>query len=72
MNYQDRVIGCAVEVLDKLDLKDQIIVGSTREVLNVFEWLLAGAHIVTCTPNLIKGMIVHPFQRNRSNANVFR
>ena len=64
MGYDSRVeISKTREVLDKLDLKAQIIIGSTREVLNVFEWLLAGAHIVTCTPNLIKGMIVHPYSK---------
>ena len=49
--------------LDQLDLKAQIIVGSTREVLNVIEWFQAGAHIVTVTPSLIKGMIVHPYSK---------
>ena len=64
MGYDSRLeITKTREVLDKLDLKSQIIIGSTREVLNIFEWLLAGAHIVTCTPNLIKGMIVHPYSK---------
>ena len=64
MGYDSRVeIAKTREVLDKLGLKSQIIIGSTREVLNVLEWLLAGAHIVTCTPNLIKGMIVHPYSK---------
>jgi len=64
MGYDSRLeITKTREVLDKLGLKSQIIIGSTREVLNIFEWLLAGAHIVTCTPNLIKGMIVHPYSK---------
>ena len=64
MGYDSRVeIEKTREVLDKLDLKSKIIIGSTREVLNIFEWLLAGAHIVTCTPNLIRGMIVHPYSK---------
>ncbi len=64
MGYDSRLeITKTREVLDKLDLKSQIIIGSTREVLNIFEWLLAGAHIVTCTPSLIKGMIVHPYSK---------
>ena len=50
-------------VLDLQKLKAQIIIGSTREVLNVIEWLEAGAHIVTVAPELIKGMIVHPYSR---------
>lgn len=51
------------KILDQLDLKAQIIVGSTREVLNVIEWFQAGAYIVTVTPSLFKGMIVHLFSK---------
>ena len=51
------------KLLDQFDLKSQIIVGSTREVLNVIEWLEAGAHIVTITPNLLEGMLVHPYTK---------
>ena len=51
------------ELLDQFDLKSQIIVGSTREVLNVIEWLEAGAHIVTTTPNFLEGMLVHPYTK---------
>ncbi|MGC9976609.1 MAG: transaldolase family protein [Syntrophales bacterium] len=51
------------KVLDQFGLKSQMIVGSTREVLNVIEWLDAGAHIVTVTPNLIEGMLVHPYSK---------
>lgn len=50
-------------VLDAFALKGQIIVGSTREVLNVIEWLEAGAHIVTVVPDLLQGMLVHPFSK---------
>jgi len=50
-------------LLDEYDLKAQIIAASTREILNVVEWLDAGAHIVTVTPNLIEGMIVHPYTK---------
>jgi transaldolase len=53
----------ARKVLDDQHLKARIIVGSTREVLNVIEWLEAGAHIVTALPELIKGMIVHPYSK---------
>ncbi len=49
--------------LDRLNLPARIIVGSTREVLNVIEWLAAGAHIVTVTPDLLRGMIVHPYSK---------
>jgi transaldolase len=50
-------------VLDIQGLDAQIIIGSTREVLNIFEWLEAGAHIVTVTPDLIQGMLVHPYTK---------
>jgi transaldolase len=51
------------KVLDQQGLKAKIIAGSTREVLNVIEWLEAGADIVTVLPSLIKGMIVHPYSK---------
>jgi len=50
-------------LIDNFDLKAKIIIGSTREVLNVIEWLVAGAHIVTATPNLLEGMIIHPYSK---------
>ena len=51
------------KVLDAFSLRAQIIVGSTREVLNVIEWLEAGAHIVTVVPEVLKKMIVHPYSK---------
>jgi transaldolase len=51
------------KVLDRFNLKTQIIVGSTREVLNVIEWLEAGAHIVTVVPTLLEGMLIHPYSK---------
>ncbi len=60
----------AIEEIDKLrnllddqGLNSKIIIGSTREILNVVEWLEAGAHIVTVSPNLLEGMIVHPYSK---------
>jgi len=53
----------ARRVLDAQGLKAKIIVGSTREILNVIEWLGAGAHIVTVVPEFIAGMIVHPYSK---------
>jgi transaldolase len=50
-------------LLDQFDLKSKIIIGSVREVINVAEWLEAGAHIVTATPSILKGMIVHPYSK---------
>ena len=51
------------KLIDEFQLKAKIIVGSTREVLNVIEWLVAGAHIVTVVPKLLEGMIVHPYSK---------
>lgn len=51
------------KVLDAFDLESRIIVGSTREALNVIEWLEAGAHIVTVAPNLLSTMLVHPYSK---------
>lgn len=51
------------DLLDQFGLSSEIIVGSTREILNVVEWLHAGAHIVTATPDLLNGMIVHPYSK---------
>jgi transaldolase len=51
------------KVLDRCGLNAKIIVGSTREIVNVIEWLEAGAHIVTVTPGLLEGMLVHPYTK---------
>lgn len=51
------------QVLDLQNLDAKIIVASTREILNVIEWLEAGAHIVTVLPNLLEGMLVHPYSK---------
>ena len=48
-------------IIDKHGLKSKIIVGSCREVLNIIEWLEAGADIVTVPPNLLENTIVHPY-----------
>lgn len=50
-------------VLDRHKLDAKIIIGSTREILNVIEWLGAGADFITVTPHLIGGMIVHPYSK---------
>jgi len=50
-------------LLDQHQLKSQIIAASTREGLNVLHWLSAGAHIVTVLPQLLDGMIVHPYSK---------
>ena len=50
-------------LLDREALDSRIIVGSTREILNVVEWLDAGADIVTAVPKLIEGMLIHPYSK---------
>jgi transaldolase len=50
-------------LLDGFNLPARIIVGSTREILNVVEWLEAGAHVVTVLPHLLEGMLVHPYSK---------
>tara|TARA_B100000242_G_C43012290_1_gene470661 strand:+ start:748 stop:1437 length:690 start_codon:yes stop_codon:yes gene_type:complete len=50
-------------LLDDFNLKSKIIVGSTREVINIVEWLHSGAHIVTASPKFIDNMIVHPYTK---------
>ena len=51
------------DLLDEHGLKAQIIAASTREILNVTQWLSAGAHIVTVVPQFMDGMIVHPYSK---------
>ena len=50
-------------LLDKFSLNSKIIVGSTREIINITQWLNSGAHIVTCHPSFIEGMLIHPYTK---------
>ena len=50
-------------LLDAFGSPAKIIVGSTREVLNIVEWFEAGADIVTALPSLLEGMLVHPYTK---------
>ena len=64
MGYDSRREVTALRgLLDKFNLKAQIISASTREVLNVVEWLDAGSHIVTVLPDFLEKMIVHPYTK---------
>jgi len=47
-------------LIDNFNLGSEIIIGSVREPLNVVEWLVAGADIVTVPPNILNKMISHP------------
>lgn len=51
------------ELLELQGLDSQIIIGSVREINNVITWLHAGAHIVTVTPDILGGMLVHPYSK---------
>ncbi|MBI4596943.1 MAG: transaldolase [Candidatus Omnitrophica bacterium] len=51
------------QLLDAFESPAKIIVGSTREVLNIIEWFEAGADIVTAVPQLLEGMLVHPYSK---------
>lgn len=50
-------------LLDAFGSPAKIIVGSTREALNIIEWFEAGAHIVTAAPSLLETMLVHPYSK---------
>ncbi len=50
-------------LLDAFGSPTRIIVGSTREALNIVEWFEAGAHIVTAVPSLIEVMLTHPYSK---------
>lgn len=63
-----RVIGDCREWMDKnyyelnrmaIDFRPEIIVGSTRTVKNIEDWALAGAHIITVTPEVLDKMLVN-------------
>jgi transaldolase len=51
------------QLLDAFGLESKIICASTREVSNVQEWLGAGGHIVTVTPELLNKMLIHPYSK---------
>ena len=61
MGYDpQQVISDTREMLDREELKAQIITGSIRHFMDVNEALLAGAHIVTVTPPILKKMTWNP------------
>ncbi|MBN1431648.1 MAG: hypothetical protein JW931_02640 [Methanomicrobiaceae archaeon] len=51
------------DLIDSHSLNSKLIIGSIREGLNVVEWLNAGADIITVTPDILKGIIVHPYSK---------
>ena len=64
MGYDSRLeIQRLRNLLDSFGNSAKIIVGSTREVLNIVEWFEAGADIVTAVPDLVEQMLVHPYTK---------
>jgi transaldolase len=54
------VVGPLRSLLDREGLDTQIIAGSMRQPIDVTEALLAGSHVVTVTPPILRKMLVHP------------
>lgn len=50
-------------LLDKFNLKSNIIACSLREVINVTDWFIAGADIVTIPPQFFDALIIHPYSK---------
>jgi transaldolase len=64
MGYDSREeIARTRQLLDAFDSPSKLIVGSTREALNIIEWFEAGADIVTALPGLLEVMLVHPYSK---------
>ena len=47
-------------LIDIMNLKSKIIAGSVRETSNIIDWFKSGAHIVTCPPQFLEKLIIHP------------
>jgi transaldolase len=58
-----RLIRQAVDWLKEWEYPSRIIVGSIREVMNVQDAALAGAHIITVPPQFMGKMIDHHYSR---------
>lgn len=50
-------------LIDKFSLKSNIIACSIREVINVTDWFIAGADIVTIPPKFFEELIIHPYSK---------
>lgn len=61
MGYgSDAVIGSTAQMIARENLKSRIIVGSIRHLMDVNQAFLAGAHIVTITPEILRKMVWNP------------
>ena len=58
------VINNAVNWLERWDYKSKLIVGSIREVINIQDAALAGAHIITIPPQFLSKMADHKYSRD--------
>lgn len=58
-----RVIKMTREWLDLWGYKSKIIVGSIREVINIQDAAVAGAHVITIPPQLMAKMVDHKYSR---------
>ena len=64
MGYDSREeVSRTRHLLDAFGSRAKLIVGSTREALNIVEWFEAGADIVTTVPGLLEVMLVHPYSK---------
>lgn len=62
-NDAPRLIRQSVEWLRWWGYQSRIIVGSVREVMNIQEAALAGAHIITVPPQFMEKLIDHQYSR---------
>jgi transaldolase len=61
MGYRaEDVISQTAQLIERERLKARIITGSIRHLMDVNEALLAGAHVVTVTPPILKKMLWNP------------
>lgn len=58
-----KVIKMAREWLDLWGYKSRIIVGSIREVINIQDAAVAGAHVITIPPKFMAKMVDHKYSR---------
>lgn len=50
-------------LIDKFNLDAKIIACSLREIINISDWFISGADIVTIPPVFYKQLIVHPYSK---------
>lgn len=62
------VIRQTVEWLCRWGCKSRLIVGSIRQVFNVHEAALAGAHVITVPPNFLGKLLDHKYSRDTVRA----